>query len=189
MKVEYITSGTNINHFPTTKLPEFVFFGRSNVGKSSFINAFTNHNIARTSSNPGKTQTLNFFLVDDNYYLVDVPGYGYAHVSKMKKEEFGQMLEHYIVNREVLKKAFLLIDFRHPPTDDDILMLNFLRYYEIPIVIIATKKDKVKRSLHKKHLNIIMEKLLIGEDDIIVTSAKTKEGFELVTKTINGEFK
>ena len=136
---EFIVSGTKIIHFPTDELPEVLFCGRSNVGKSSFINALVNRKaLARTSSNPGKTQTVNFFKINNNFYLVDVPGYGYAKVSKSLKETFGQMIEEYLMKRTTLKKAFLLVDYRHEPTQDDVLMYQFLKYHYFPVCVIAT---------------------------------------------------
>ena len=118
------------SQYPDDNLPEFLLVGRSNVGKSSFINTIIERkNFAKTSSKPGKTQTLNFYLINDAFYLVDVPGYGYASVSKDKKKKFGLMIEEYLKNRSNLKNVFLLIDYRHKPTEDDILMYNFLKYY------------------------------------------------------------
>ena len=131
----YVIGGTKISHFPTDNLPEVLFVGRSNVGKSSFINALCNKTIARTSSNPGKTQVINFFMINDSFYFVDVPGYGYARVSKTKIEEFGKMIENYITNRVNLKAVFLLVDFKVGPTKDDILMYEFLKFYNKKIYL------------------------------------------------------
>ena len=161
---EFITSGTKIAHFPTDGLPEVLFCGRSNVGKSSFINALVNRkSLARTSSNPGKTQTVNFFLVNKNFYLVDVPGYGYAKVSKSMKESFGKMIEEYLMKRETLKRAFLLVDYRHEPTSDDCLMYEFLKAYNIKVCVIATKMDKLKNSELVKNKKAIYAKLNLRE--------------------------
>ena len=174
----YTIGGTKIAHFPTDNLNEFLFVGRSNVGKSSFINALTNTKIARTSSNPGKTQVINFFLINESFYFVDVPGYGYAKVSKTKKEEFGKMIENYITNRENLKAVFLLVDFKVGPTSDDILMYEFLRFYEKKIYIIATKSDKVNMSNKVKSMKNIINKLGVNENDIILTSSEKKIGMD-----------
>ena len=174
----YTIGGTKIAHFPTDNLNEFLFVGRSNVGKSSFINALTNTKIARTSSNPGKTQVINFFLINESFYFVDVPGYGYAKVSKTKKEEFGKMIENYITNRDNLKAVFLLVDFKVGPTSDDILMYEFLRFYEKKIYIIATKADKVNMSNKVKSMKNIINKLNINESDIILTSSEKKIGMD-----------
>lgn len=175
----FILSGTDLSHFPEPSLPEILLLGRSNVGKSSFINGVLNrHQIARTSQRPGKTQTLNYFLINEALYFVDAPGYGYARVSHRQKEQFGVMIENYISHRETHALTFLLVDFRHKPTEDDLLMLNYLRYFEKRIVIICTKKDKVKRSLHDKQKKMIRETLMLNPDEkMIVCSAETKEGF------------
>ena len=127
------------SQYPEDNKPEFLLVGRSNVGKSSFINTLIERkNFARTSSKPGKTQTLNFYLVNDAFYLVDVPGYGYASVSKDTQKKFGLMIEEYLKSRENLKHVFMLIDYRHKPTEDDVL-----KYYNLDITIVATKYDKI----------------------------------------------
>ena len=177
---EFIKSGTNTSHMIEGDMPEFMFCGRSNVGKSSFINALVNRKaLARTSSNPGKTQTLNLFLINNNIVFVDVPGYGYARVSK------SPMIRGYITNREQLKCAFLLVDMRHEPTNQDKEMLDFLRYYDVPVCIIGTKLDKLKRSEIEKNKKIIRNKLVLGiNDPFIVTSSETKAGIEDVLNYI-----
>ena len=188
---EFILSGTNLSHLPKDNLPEFMLSGRSNVGKSSFINMVLNNNkMARISQNPGKTQTLNFFLVNKEFYLVDVPGYGYARVSQHQRELFGKMMEEYISKRENLKMVFLLVDFRHKPTNDDCLMYDFVKYYHIPVTIIATKKDKVKRSQYKSQEKLIKETLKLQEGDtFITTSSETKEGLLDVLKVLEDNLK
>ena len=187
---DFIVSGTKMSHFPTDNLPEVLFCGRSNVGKSSFINALVNRkSLARTSSNPGKTQTVNFYLVNKCFYLVDVPGYGYARVSKSMKEEFGKMIENYLTKRENLKRAFLLVDYRHDPTNDDVLMYQFLKAYDIKVCVIATKMDKLKNSELVKNKKAIINKLGLADEDIfIATSSETKKGIletlEVIEKSI-----
>lgn len=175
------------SQYPTSNLPEFLLVGRSNVGKSSFINAIANRkNLAHVSSNPGKTQTLNFYLFNDSFYFVDVPGYGYANTSKENQKKFGLMIEDYLEHREVLKRVFMLIDFRIKPTNDDLLMYKFLKYYNIPVTIIATKLDKVSQSKRQKNSKLILNTLnLEVGDDIVFLSNITKEGKELVLKTID----
>lgn len=183
---EFIKSGTNMSHMLSDGHPEFMFCGRSNVGKSSFINALVNRKaLARTSSNPGKTQTLNLFLINESIIFVDVPGYGYAKVSKSIREAFEPMIKSYITNRNELKCAFLLVDMRHEPTNQDKQMLDFLRYYDVPVCIIGTKLDKLKRSEIEKNKKIIRNKLVLGVNDpFIVTSSETKQGIEDVLNYI-----
>ena len=193
VSADFVTSGTKIAHFPTDGLPEVLFCGRSNVGKSSFINALVNRKaLARTSSNPGKTQTVNFYLVNKEFYLVDVPGYGYARVSKSLKESFGKMIEDYLTKRETLKRAFLLVDYRHEPTQDDCLMYEFLKAYNIKVCVIATKMDKLKNSELVKNKKAIFNKLNIRDEDIfIATSSESKKGIletlALIEESIKGD--
>ncbi len=166
------------SQYPTDNLPEFLLVGRSNVGKSSFINTLIERkNFARTSSKPGKTQTLNFYLVNNKFYLVDVPGYGYASVSKDKQKKFGLMIEEYLKSRTNLKHVFLLIDYRHKPTEDDVLMYEFLKYYNLDITIVATKYDKISKNNRLKQDKLIKDTLKISESDNFITfSTVTKKG-------------
>ncbi|MBR6288503.1 MAG: YihA family ribosome biogenesis GTP-binding protein [Acholeplasmatales bacterium] len=175
---EFITSAVDLKTLPESNYPEFMFCGRSNVGKSSFINMVCNRNkLARTSSNPGKTQTLNFFLINNSFYFVDVPGYGYANVAKSIKATFGKMIEEYVTNRDNLKMVFLLVDFRHKPTEDDCLMYNFLKYYNKRVTIIATKSDKIKNIERKKCKQQIIDTLNLDENDnLIITSSEKRIG-------------
>ena len=171
-------SAVRRSQYPTDNKPEFLLVGRSNVGKSSFINTLIERkNFARTSSKPGKTQTLNFYLVNRAFYLVDVPGYGYAAVSKDKQKKFGLMIEEYLKNRPNLKHVFLLIDYRHKPTEDDVLMYEFLKYYNLDITIVATKYDKISKNNRIKQDKLIKDTLKFSEDDNFVTfSTITKKG-------------
>lgn len=184
---EFITSAVNNTQLPQGNAPEFMFCGRSNVGKSSFINMLVNRkNLARTSSSPGKTQTLNVYEINREFYFIDVPGYGYARVSKSVKETFGKMIEEYVIHRTNLKMVFLLVDYRHKPTEDDILMYNFLKYYGHPVTVIATKSDKVKNSERAKCKKAIMEALSLAEGDrLIITSSEKREGLGLVLQTLD----
>ena len=177
------------SQYPDDGKPEFLLVGRSNVGKSSFINTLIERkNFARTSSKPGKTQTLNFYLVNDTFYLVDVPGYGYASVSKDKQKKFGLMIEEYLKNRPNLKHVFLLIDYRHKPTEDDILMYEFLKYYNLDITIVATKYDKISKNNRIKQDKLIKDTLKYSEDDGFVTfSTVTKKGRSEVLETIESK--
>lgn len=176
--VEFVVSAVRRSQYPSDNLPELLLVGRSNVGKSSFINAIINRkNMARTSAIPGKTQTLNFFLVNKSFYLVDVPGYGFAKVNKQLKNKFGMIIEEYLRERETLKMVFMLVDFRHKPSEDDTLMYNYLKYYNIPVTIIATKCDKVGKNSYDKNRNIIKNTLnMVDGDDIILFSATNKYG-------------
>ena len=184
--IELIISAVRESQYPTDKLKEFLLVGRSNVGKSSFINTLVGRkNIAYTSGKPGKTQTLNFYLANNSFYLVDVPGYGYAAVNKKIQEKFGKMIEEYLEKRDELIRVFMLVDFRHKPTEDDKLMYNFLKYYNIPVTIIATKVDKVGSSKLEKNKKLILDTLdLVVGDDLILFSSITKLGKEEVLKKI-----
>ena len=184
--VNLAISAVRRSQYPTDNKSEYLLIGRSNVGKSSFINSLINRkNFARTSSRPGKTQTINFYEVNEDFYLVDAPGYGYAAVSKAKRKKFGLMIEDYIVHRKNLKQVFLLIDFRHRPTNDDILMYNYLKYYKIPVTIVATKCDKIGITMQQKQRNTILDDLdLVVGDDFIMFSSVTKVGKEDILRKI-----
>jgi len=177
---------TRRSQYPDDLKPEFLLVGRSNVGKSSFINSILGRkNIAYTSSTPGKTQTLNFYKVNNSFYLIDVPGYGYAAVDKKTQAKFGMMIEEYLEKRHQLKRVFLLIDFRHKPMEDDLLMYNFLKYYNLPVTVIATKSDKISGGKKQKNLKLILESLdLVVGDDLIVFSSVTKLGVKEVLDKI-----
>jgi GTP-binding protein len=184
--VNLTISAVRRSQYPTDNKPEFLILGRSNVGKSSFVNTIIHRkNFARVSSRPGKTQTLNFYIVNNDYYLVDVPGYGYAALNKQKQKKMGMMIEEYLTNRDNLKEVFLLIDFRHKPTTNDMLMYNFLKYYEKKVTIIATKMDKVAPSKRAKYKKDILDALdLVIGDSFIMFSSITKEGKKEVHDTI-----
>jgi len=177
---DILLSAANKSHYPQDEIPEVALAGRSNVGKSSFINTLLNRkNLARTSGKPGKTQLLNFFNIDDKLRFVDVPGYGYARVSKKEREKWGRMIEEYLTSRENLKAVVSLVDFRHEPSADDVQMYEFLKYYEIPVILVATKADKIPRGKWNKHESIIKKKLDFDPaDTFIVFSSVTREGLE-----------
>lgn len=176
------------SQYPEDKKTEFLLVGRSNVGKSSFINTLIERkNFARTSSKPGKTQTLNFYKVNDAFYLVDVPGYGYASVSKDTQKKFGLMIEEYLKERPNLKHVFMLIDYRHKPTEDDCLMYEFLKYYNLDITIVATKYDKVSKNNRIKQDKIIKDTLKFEDDEFITFSTVTKKGRTEILSIIEGK--
>ncbi len=175
------------SQYPDESIPEFLLVGRSNVGKSSFINALIGRkNFAHTSSKPGKTQTLNFYLVNQQFYIVDVPGYGYANLSKDQTKKIGLMIEEYLKSRRNILQVFLLIDYRHKPTEDDVLMYEFLRYYNIKTTIVATKYDKVGASTYAKQNKLIRETMkLLPEEEVILFSSITKKGREEIYKVMS----
>ncbi len=187
--VELPTIAVRVSQYPTDMLPEFLLVGRSNVGKSSFINTLIERkNFARTSAKPGKTQTLNFYLVNKSFYFVDVPGYGYAIAGKDKRKKYGMMIEEYLKTRENLKEVFLLIDYRHKPTSDDVLMYEYLKYYKLNVTIVATKYDKVSKNSRIKQDKLIKETLKLDENDKVVTfSTITKKGKEEIYEIIKGQ--
>lgn len=184
--VELSNVAVRVSQYPTDNKPEFLILGRSNVGKSSFINCLVNRkNIARTSSKPGKTQTLNFYNIDNICYLVDVPGYGYAAVSDKKQEKFGIMIEEYIMNRPNLKHVFLLVDYRHKPSENDLIMYDFLKYYNLSVTVVCTKYDKVKKSAKDKQDKLISSTIDVAMgDDIVNFSKMTKQGRDRIIEII-----
>jgi GTP-binding protein len=175
---DIVISAVKPEQYPDTTLPEFALAGRSNVGKSSFINKMLNRKgLARISSKPGKTQTLNFYLINEILHFVDVPGYGYAKVSKKEREAWGRMIETYFTTRQQLRAVVLIVDLRHPPTADDRMMYDFLKHYEIPCIIIATKADKIPKGKWQKHLKVTKETLELEKGDhIVLFSSETGLG-------------
>ena len=184
--VELTISAVRISQYPDDNKPEFLLVGRSNVGKSSFINALISRkNFARTSSRPGKTQTINFYNINKSFYLVDAPGYGYAMISKKIQEKFGQMMEEYLQNRTNLKHVFMLVDFRHKPSKDDKMMYDYLKYFNLPVTIVATKVDKITKNNYEKHKNMILKEMdLVKGDNMIMFSSLSKMGKEEIHKFI-----
>ena len=177
---DILLSAANKSHYPQDEIPEVALAGRSNVGKSSFINTMLNRkNLARTSGKTGKTQLLNFFNIDDQLRFVDVPGYGYARVSKKEREKWGKMIEEYLTTRKNLKAVISLVDLRHEPSADDVQMYEFLKYYEIPVILVATKADKIPRGKWNKHESMIKKKLDFDKSDtFIIFSSVDKAGVE-----------
>lgn len=173
--------------YPDTFVPEIAFAGRSNVGKSSLINCLTNRTkLARTSSSPGKTATINFYDIGGRYRLVDLPGYGYAKVSKVEQEKWAAMIDTYLSNRYNLTAVIQLVDSRHKPTADDVTMLNWIRSKGYRAIIIATKLDKLKKSQVEKNLTLIYETLELTDDDILFPfSSEKRQGREEVLNFID----
>ena len=168
------------DQYPNSDLPEVAFVGKSNVGKSSLINCMVNRkSLARTSQNPGKTRTINFYNVENIVHFVDLPGYGYAKASKSEIDKWGKMIEEYLLEREQLKSIILLIDIRHEPGANDKMMYEWLKHYGYKIIIVTTKSDKLKRSQLNKHISIISKSLGLNKEDILVPfSSETKDGRE-----------
>ena len=175
---------------PDNKLPEIAFAGKSNVGKSSLINGLLNRkSLARTSATPGKTQTINFYNVNEELYLVDLPGYGYAKVSEAEKIKWGQLIERYLHNSKQLKAVFLLIDIRHEPSANDKMMYNWIVEMGYNPIIIATKLDKIKRSQIQKHVKMIKQGLeLVPGTVVIPFSSTTKQGRDEIWELVETEF-
>lgn len=177
-QAEFIISAVSPKQYPDGSLPELALAGRSNVGKSSFINKMINRkNLARTSSKPGKTQTLNYYLINKELYFVDLPGYGYAKVSKTEKEKWGPMMEEYLQTRKPLKAVIQVVDIRHTPTKDDKGMFEYLKHYGIPIIVVATKVDKIPRGKWQKHAKEVRTTLGMEKSDpLVLFSAETGQG-------------
>lgn len=177
-KAEYIISGVNKSHYPNLDYPSFVFLGRSNVGKSSFINALCSRkNLAFTSSKPGKTVALNFYNIDDTFLFVDVPGYGYAQKKVSDRLKFGEMIEEYLNVAPNLRVCFLVVDIRHNPTEDDRLMYNYLKHFNKKVVVVATKADKIGKTHIVKSLKNVKQVLELQDGDLcFAVSSETKYG-------------
>ncbi len=178
--VEMIGSFVRPEQFPVDGLPEVALAGRSNVGKSSFINRMIGRKaLARISSKPGKTQQLNFYKIEGQFFFVDVPGYGYAKVSKTERAAWGKMIERYFMDRPQLKAVVLIVDLRHSPTNDDCMMYDFLKHYNIPVIVVATKADKIPKGKWDKHKKVVKETLQMDSTDpLFVFSSEKGLGFE-----------
>lgn len=189
-KSEFITSAVKKNQYPIDNRVEVAFVGRSNVGKSSLINSLTNRKkLAKVSQTPGKTRLVNFFLINDDFYLVDLPGYGYAKVSKQEKDSWGKTVEMYLNEREQLKRVVLLVDSRHKPTNDDIMMHEWIKHFGYDVIVVATKSDKLTRNEMKKSEKVIKETLKLGVDDkLYFFSSLNKEGKDSLIDNLFLEF-
>ena len=176
------------SQYPSENLKEIAFAGRSNVGKSSLLNLLTGRKkLAKVSGSPGKTRTINFYVINDAFRIVDLPGYGYAKVSKSMSQEWGGMIEQYLQNRENLLKVVQLVDIRHEPSKQDVEMYDYLRYYGLDGIVVATKADKVSRNQIPKQIKQIRKTLKLGEDDIVIpVSALKRTGYEELLDVIEG---
>ncbi len=170
------------DQYPKEPLSEIAFAGRSNVGKSSFINSMINNkNLARTSGKPGKTRTINFYKINDKFRFVDLPGYGYAKVSKDEREKWGHIIEEYLTTRDNLKEVILVIDIRHKPSKDDVIMYDWIKHYGYGKLIVATKADKISKNAIVKHIKMIQDELGVeNRDDIIPYSSENKMNSRLL---------
>ena len=187
---EIEVSAIRKEQYPKEGLPEIALVGRSNVGKSSVTNALLNRrNFARTSQTPGKTRTINFYKINNEFYFVDLPGYGYAQVSKSEKDKWGVIMERYLQDREELCAIFLLVDIRHEPTNDDVMMYEWIKHFGYNCVVIATKADKISRGQYQKHISIIRKKLQLEKDEkVIPLSSSKKTGVEDVWNEIIAQY-
>lgn len=183
---EFVTSAVKREQYPEDGRHEIAFVGRSNVGKSSIINAITNRrHLAKVSSTPGKTRLINFFIINEDFYLVDLPGYGYAKVSKKEKASWGAIIENYLSNRNQLKRVILLVDCRHKPTADDILMYKWIKHYGYEVMVVATKSDKLSKNDLKKSEKVIKETLELNKsDNLFFFSSLKKENKEELINTL-----
>lgn len=189
-KSDFITSAVKKNQYPIDNRVEIAFVGRSNVGKSSLINSLTNRKkLAKVSQTPGKTRLVNFFLINDDFYLVDLPGYGYAKVSKEEKDSWGKTVEMYLSGREQLKRVVLLVDSRHKPTNDDIMMHEWIKHFGYDVIVVATKSDKLTRNNLKKSEKVIIETLKLSHNDkLYFFSSLNKEGKDELINNLFLEF-
>ncbi len=185
--VELVISAVAPMQYPTDGLPEIALTGRSNVGKSSMINKLIQRKkMARTSSTPGKTQTLNFYKLNDAFYFVDVPGYGYAKVSKTDREKFSQMIETYLQERQTLRGVISLIDVRHEPTKDDLAMYNYLKFFGMPVLVVATKGDKIPRGKWNQRESKLRKALQLNQtDDLIIFSSQSGLGGDQIWQWVS----
>lgn len=187
---EITMSAVNKSQYPIDGIPEIAMVGRSNVGKSSTINTLLNRrNFARVSQTPGKTRTINFYLINKEFFFVDLPGYGYAKISKSEKEKWGAIMERYLKDRKELCAIFLLVDIRHEPSKDDVMMYEWIKYFGYDCVVIATKADKISRGQYQKHISIIRKKLNLEKDEkVIPLSSLKKTGVEDVWNEIINKY-
>ncbi len=187
-KAVYKTSVTNINNILDDGVPEFAFVGRSNVGKSSLINALTNKkSLAKASATPGKTKMINYFEINDSFRLVDLPGYGYAQASKTHQDVWSGLIGKYLEESKSLVTIFVLLDIRHLPTEQDRLMVEFLIYNQLPFMLIATKSDKIAKSKYRNSIQAIAKQLKVREEMFIIFSSQSGYGKETILNYIENK--
>ena len=183
---KFVVSLDKLASFPGQGMPEIALAGKSNVGKSSLINSLVrNSKLARTSSEPGKTRLINFYSVNQEMLLVDLPGYGFAKASKNEKQKWGDMIEGYLEGSENLKHVLQLVDIRHEPTADDVMMVNYLRHYKIPFTVVATKADKLSKAQRSRSIPVICRKLVVQPWEIIAYSSEDGTGRDKLLALIN----
>lgn len=187
---EITMSAVNKSQYPDEGIPEIALVGRSNVGKSSTVNTLLNRrNFARTSQTPGKTRTINFYLINNEFFFVDLPGYGYAKIAKSEKEKWGAIMERYLQERDELCAIFLLVDIRHEPTNDDVMMYEWIKHFGYNCVVIATKADKISRGQYQKHISIIRKKLQMDPNEkVLPISSLKKTGAEEIWNEIINQY-
>ena len=187
-KSKFVRSLSAFGNFPGQGLPEIAMVGKSNVGKSSLINSMTNNSkLARTSAEPGKTRLVNLYLINEAFFLVDLPGYGFARAPKQEKDRWAAMIEGYLKGSEHLKRVFQLVDIRHEPTEDDQLMVEYLRHYELPFTVVATKADKLSKAQRGKSIPAICRKLAVQPWEVMVYSSKDGTGKDKLLELIEEE--
>ena len=187
-KAQFVQSLSTFRDFPGQGLPEIAMVGKSNVGKSSLINNLTrNSHLARTSAEPGKTRLVNLYMINEAFFLVDLPGYGFAKASKQEKDKWAGMIEGYLQNSKHLRRAFQLVDIRHAPTEDDQLMVEYLRHYDIPFTVIATKADKLSKAQRGKNIPVICRTLAVQPWEVLVHSSKDGTGRDQLLDLIENE--
>ena len=179
------------SQYPDDSLPEIAFAGRSNVGKSSFINSMIDRkNLARTSAKPGKTRTINFYLINDEFRFVDLPGYGFAHVSKVEQKKWGSIIDRYLSDRENLREVILIVDIRHEPTNHDLMMYNWIKSFGFIGIVVATKADKISKANWQKNLKVIRQKLDIKDASFVIPySSENKSNKDLIWDILSERLK
>ena len=187
-KAQFVQSLSAFKEFPGQGLPEIAMVGKSNVGKSSLINNLTrNSKLARTSSEPGKTRLVNLYLINEAFFLVDLPGYGFARASKQEKDKWAGMIEGYLQKSEHLRRVFQLVDIRHAPTTDDQMMVEYLRHYDIPFSVIATKADKLSKAQRGRNIPVICRTLAVQPWEVLVHSSKDSTGRDAILDAIEAD--